>query len=48
MSHVSKKLVLFESASENLKLLKNEPGNDVKLKLYAFFKQVNLLLNLYK
>lgn len=42
MSHVSKKLDLFESASENLKLLKNEPGNDVKLKLYAFFKQATI------
>ena len=40
MLHASKKLDLFKSAGENLRLLKNEPGNDIKLKLYAFFKQV--------
>eukprot|EP00079_Xenopus_tropicalis_P026159 XP_012819854.1 PREDICTED: enoyl-CoA delta isomerase 2, mitochondrial isoform X2 [Xenopus tropicalis] len=29
----------FEKAQSNLKLLKNDPGNEVKLKLYALFKQ---------
>ncbi|XP_053570672.1 enoyl-CoA delta isomerase 2 isoform X2 [Bombina bombina] len=29
----------FEKAQQNLKLLKKDPGNDVKLKLYALFKQ---------
>ncbi|KAM8967870.1 enoyl-CoA delta isomerase 2-like [Pelodytes ibericus] len=29
----------FEKAQGNLKLLKKDPGNDVKLKLYALFKQ---------
>ncbi|CAH2284224.1 enoyl- delta isomerase 2, mitochondrial isoform X2 [Pelobates cultripes] len=29
----------FEKAQSSLKLLKNDPGNDVKLKLYALFKQ---------
>ncbi|XP_054237526.1 enoyl-CoA delta isomerase 2 [Indicator indicator] len=29
----------FEKAQEQLKLLKNDPGNEAKLKLYAFFKQ---------
>uniref|UniRef100_A0A8C5PBL1 Enoyl-CoA delta isomerase 2 n=1 Tax=Leptobrachium leishanense TaxID=445787 RepID=A0A8C5PBL1_9ANUR len=29
----------FEKAQHNLKLLKKDPGNDVKLKLYALFKQ---------
>ncbi|XP_053323561.1 enoyl-CoA delta isomerase 2 [Spea bombifrons] len=29
----------FEKAQNNLKLLKKDPGNDVKLKLYALFKQ---------
>uniref|UniRef100_A0A8C5MET5 Enoyl-CoA delta isomerase 2 n=1 Tax=Leptobrachium leishanense TaxID=445787 RepID=A0A8C5MET5_9ANUR len=31
----------FEKAQHNLKLLKKDPGNDVKLKLYALFKQEN-------
>ncbi|XP_069073649.1 enoyl-CoA delta isomerase 2-like isoform X2 [Pleurodeles waltl] len=29
----------FEKAKEQLKLLKTDPGNEVKLKLYALFKQ---------
>uniref|UniRef100_A0A8B9PYX0 Enoyl-CoA delta isomerase 2 n=1 Tax=Apteryx owenii TaxID=8824 RepID=A0A8B9PYX0_APTOW len=29
----------FEKAQEQLKLLKKDPGNEVKLKLYALFKQ---------
>ncbi|XP_078544172.1 enoyl-CoA delta isomerase 2-like isoform X2 [Lissotriton helveticus] len=29
----------FEKAKEQLKLLKSDPGNEVKLKLYALFKQ---------
>lgn len=29
----------FEKAQNNLKLLKKDPGNDIKLKLYALFKQ---------
>ncbi|XP_075069108.1 enoyl-CoA delta isomerase 2-like [Mixophyes fleayi] len=29
----------FEKAQNDLKLLKKDPGNDVKLKLYALFKQ---------
>ncbi|KAM4688970.1 uncharacterized protein O3C94_007080 [Discoglossus pictus] len=29
----------FQKAQNNLKLLKKDPGNDVKLKLYALFKQ---------
>ncbi|KFO78543.1 hypothetical protein N303_07651, partial [Cuculus canorus] len=29
----------FEKAQEKLKLLKNDPGNETKLKLYALFKQ---------
>ncbi|NWR95215.1 ECI2 isomerase, partial [Furnarius figulus] len=29
----------FEKAQEQLKLLKNDPGNETKLKLYALFKQ---------
>lgn len=32
----------FEKAQEQLKLLKNDPGNEAKLKLYALFKQVCL------
>ena len=31
----------FNSASERTKTLKQDPGNDHKLKLYALFKQVN-------
>lgn len=30
----------FEKASGQLKLLKTDPGNEVKLKIYALFKQV--------
>lgn len=33
----------FEKAQEQLKLLKNDPGNETKLKLYALFKQVALI-----
>lgn len=32
----------FEKAQEQLKLLKKDPGNETKLKLYALFKQVGL------
>ncbi|KAG8442441.1 hypothetical protein GDO86_011285 [Hymenochirus boettgeri] len=32
-------LEIFEKAQSNLKLLKSDPGNEVKLKLYALFKQ---------
>ncbi|EMP36675.1 Enoyl-CoA delta isomerase 2 [Chelonia mydas] len=31
----------FEKAKDQLKLLKEDPGNEVKLKLYALFKQDN-------
>ncbi|VTJ63316.1 Hypothetical predicted protein [Marmota monax] len=31
----------FENASNQLKLLTKDPGNEVKLKLYALYKQVN-------
>ncbi|XP_077209214.1 enoyl-CoA delta isomerase 2-like isoform X3 [Paroedura picta] len=31
----------FEKAQDRLKLLKIDPGNEVKLKLYALFKQAN-------
>lgn len=30
----------FENAKNLVNKLKNEPDNDTKLKLYAFFKQV--------
>lgn len=33
----------FQSASERTKTLKQDPGNDHKLKLYALFKQVTRL-----
>ena len=29
----------FEAAKANLSLLKNDPGNEVKLQLYGMFKQ---------
>ena len=32
----------FESAMNQVKLLKKDPGNEVKLKLYALYKQVNI------
>lgn len=32
--------VEFKQAQEKLNTLKTEPGNDVKLKIYALFKQV--------
>lgn len=32
----------FQKAQEQLKLLKKDPGNETKLKLYALFKQVGL------
>lgn len=31
----------FEKAKAQLNSLQNDPGNDVKLKIYALFKQVN-------
>lgn len=31
----------FENAMNQVKLLKEDPGNEVKLKLYALYKQVN-------
>lgn len=31
----------FENATNQVKLLKKDPGNEVKLKLYALYKQVN-------
>ena len=33
----------FQAASERSKTLKQDPGNEHKLKLYALLKQVNLL-----
>ena len=33
----------FRQAKENVGKLSQEPGNDVKLKMYALFKQVRLL-----
>jgi peroxisomal 3,2-trans-enoyl-CoA isomerase len=32
----------FENAKSNLELLKSDPGNDAKLKLYAFYKQASI------
>ena len=40
----------FDKAKDQLNSLKNDPGNEVKLKMYALFKQVNLkklYLNFY-
>ena len=38
----------FQAATARIKTLKQDPGNDHKLKLYALFKQVSLRsLNLY-
>lgn len=34
----------FEKAKDQLKLLKKDPGNEAKLKLYALFKQVDLTI----
>ncbi len=31
----------FQEAQSRLSILKEDPGNDVKLKLYGLFKQVN-------
>ena len=31
----------FNNAVNQVKLLKEDPGNEVKLKLYALYKQVN-------
>ena len=39
MSNLSKK---FEDAKINLSKLKNDPGDNAKLKLYALFKQVSI------
>lgn len=33
----------FKNAAEKLKQLKDDPGNEMKLKLYAMFKQVKTL-----
>ena len=33
----------FKAASERTKTLKQDPGNEHKLKLYALFKQVSLI-----
>lgn len=33
----------FNEAKGRLSTLKKDPGNDVKLKIYALFKQVSLL-----
>jgi len=32
----------FEKAKEKLNTLQNEPGNDIKLKIYALFKQATV------
>ena len=32
----------FENAKTKLNTLKEDPGNDVKLKIYALFKQVRI------
>lgn len=32
----------LENAVNQMKLLKKDPGNEVKLKLYALYKQVNV------
>ena len=32
----------LEKAKERLSRLKEDPGNDIKLKLYGLFKQVNV------
>ena len=40
MRHVHEK---FRQVKENVGKLSQEPGNDVKLKMYALFKQVRLL-----
>lgn len=34
----------FKNAAEKLKQLKADPGNEMKLKLYAMFKQVRVLI----
>ena len=44
--HVSQRILgdiqeNFKAAKEKLNTLKDDPGNDVKLKLYALFKQVS-------
>ena len=33
----------FQAAKDRVSTLTQDPGNDVKLKMYALFKQVNLL-----
>lgn len=38
----------FEKAKAQLQLLKNEPANEVKLKIYALFKQVDLTIFIMK
>lgn len=37
----------FEAAGARVKTLKQDPGNDHKLKLYALFKQVRILSKSY-
>lgn len=36
----------FQAASARVKTLKQDPGNDHKLKLYALFKQVSMYISL--
>ena len=37
----------FEQAKQTLNVLKSEPGNDVKLQIYALFKQVDVCYYYY-
>lgn len=37
----------FFKAKEKVALLQNDPGNEAKLKLYALFKQVKLILKFH-
>lgn len=34
----------FDKAKSRLNTLQNDPGNDVKLKIYGLFKQVILII----
>lgn len=36
----------FEDAKNKLSALKNDPGNEVKLKIYALFKQVMINMSI--
>lgn len=38
----------FEQAKNKLSHLKKDPGNDMKLKIYALFKQVGCVFNLFQ